>query len=256
MATESWGVPSHKQGEEADAKKYTGTTSKILRGEQHPPFGIGTLGVATQEKVTATHNGEEREVNLVAKYFTQRTGPDSLESAVAAFKLLKEAGVEHIPITYRQVGISEVLMTDYNRDNKVAVGGNRNEKAKNLRVTSITNFPELLASIGEDLRRVTDAGISIFTDSYFFIIPISGGDAEVNFVIGDLGGIGRLGKYHAAKYWHEANTVRAKFALQSFIFWHVVESRQAEYENQILKWTKNSADDALANEAMDRGSNL
>lgn len=259
MTTEAWGRPAHEPNEESEAKKHTGSTSKILRGEQQPPFGIGTLGLATQEKVTVTHATKKREIDLVAKYFTQNTGLDSLTSAMTAFKLLREAGVKHIPTTYRQAGPSEVLMTDYNRDDKVAVGGNRNERAEDLRVTSITNLPELLTSMSEDLQHATDAKISIFTDSYFFIIPISGGDATVDFVIGDLGGVGQRGKFDENRDWHEANIERAKFALKSFIFWHVVEERQAEYEKQIQEWAttleKMPQDaDTLANAAMDRGA--
>lgn len=237
MTTEDWGRPPHQPNEEAVAEKHTGATSKILRGEQKPPFGIGTLGVATQEKITVSRGGKTHEKDLVAKFFTQRTGLDSLSSAMTAFRNLKEAGVKHIPTTYRKIGPDEVLMTDYNRGGKVAVGGNRNEKAENLRVTSITNLPELLMAMGKDLQCATNAKISIFTDSYFFIIPASGGDAEADFVIGDLGGVGLRGKFDDNRDWHEANIERAQKALQSFVFWHVAEGKQDEYQTQIKAWS-------------------
>lgn len=237
MATESWGVPRHQPKEETEARKYTGADSKILRGEQQTPFGIGGSGggVVAQEKVTVVHNEKTREVDLVAKYFKQLTGPDSLESAMSAFKLLKEAGVKHIPVTYRQVGPTEILMTDYNRGDKVAVGGNDNEKVEYSNINSISNFPGLLTSIDEDIQRTSDAGINIYTDCYFFIIPKSGGEAQVDFVIGDLGGIGHANQDEKADLYSN-NVARAEYALLSFVSLHVEEDRQEEYKQRVREW--------------------
>ncbi len=237
MGTESWGVPQHQPKEEAEAKKYTGTDDKILRGEKRAPFGIGGSGggVVVQEKVTVIHNEKTREVGLVAKSFKEITGPDSLESAMSAFRLLKEAGVKHIPVTYRQVGPTEILMTDYNRDDKVAVGGNYNEKAKDLRIDSVSNLPELLSSINEDIRRATDAGINIYTDCYFLIVPKSGGETRVDFIIGDLGGIGEAIQEEKPDLYVN-NVKRVEYALLSFISLHFNENLQKEYEQRVKEW--------------------
>ena len=254
MTTESWGQPSHTPNEEAEAKKHTGTSSKILRGEQKEPFGIGTMGVATQEKITVTRKNKARGIDLVTKYFTQRDGPDSLESAVSAFKMLKEAGVTHLPVTYREIGPSEIVMTDYNHGGRVAIGGNRNEKAKEVRIESIHNLPELLSSIDEDLRRAANAKIRIHADSFFFLIPTSGKNANVDFVIGDFGGITRTG----GNSLYLVNVMQAGKALLNFILLHVSGERYEEYEKQIRGWVASAGEkpdaDALANEAMDRGA--
>jgi len=236
MATEFWGVTPHKPKEEAGAKKYTGATSEILRGEQQAPFGIGEFGgVVMQEKITVVHDEKTRDVDLVTKYFKQPDGPDSLGSAMSAFKLLKRAGVKHIPVTYRQVGPTEILMTDYNRDDKVAVGGNDNEKATDLHIDAVSNLSELLSSIGEDIQRATNAGINIYTDCYFFIIPKSGGEAQVDFVIGDLGGVGETTQDEKLDLYSN-NVQRVEYALLSFIFLHVNEKLQKEYGQRIKEW--------------------
>jgi len=237
MGMESLGVPRHQPKEETEAKKYTGANSEILRGEKRAPFGIGGSGggVVAQEKITVVHNEKTREVDLVAKYFKELTGPDSLESAMSAFKLLKEAGVKHIPATYRQVGPTEILMTDYNRDDKVAVGGNDNEKAKDLSIDSVSNLPELLSSINEDIKRATDAGINIYTDCYFLIVPKSGGETRVDFIIGDLGGIGEAVQDEKPNLYSN-NVKRVEYALLSFISLHVNENLQKEYEQRVREW--------------------
>ena len=234
---ESLGVPRHKPKEETEARKYTGADSEILRGEKQAPFGIGGSGggVVAQEKVTVVHNEKTREVDLVTKYFKQLTGPDSLESAMSAFKLLKEAGVKHIPVTYRQVGPTEILMTDYNRDDKIAVGGNDNEKAKDLCINSVSNLPELLSSINEDIQRATDAGINIYTDCYFLIIPKSGEETRIDFVIGDLGGIGYANQDERSDLYSN-NVKRVEYALLSFISLHVNKKLQKEYAQRIREW--------------------
>lgn len=155
---------------------------------------------------------------------------------MSAFKLLKEAGVKHIPVTYRQVGQTEILMTDYNRDDKVAVGGNDNEKEKDLRIDSVSNLPELLSSIDEDIQRATSAGLNIYTDCYFLIVPKSGGETRVDFVIGDLGGIGEAVQEERPNLYSN-NVKRVEYALLSFISLHVNEKLQKEYEQRVKEWT-------------------
>lgn len=234
MATESFERPGHKKGDKADALKYTGTSSWIQRGGPEAPFGRGTAGAVAQETITVTHGGDQREVTLAAKSFKRKEGPDSLEASTNAYRLLKEAGVKHIPTTYRRLG-EQVLMTNYNHAGRVAISCNQNEKAAGVRIDSIENLPQVLEALDADIQVATTNGLFIPSDSYFFLIPKIGERVPLDFVIGDLGGI-RL-EPHFQHILNRLNTREAKSAL-AYVLDLLPEKEKAECERQVHEWAE------------------
>ena len=155
-----------------------------------------------------------------------KTPEDALSYSIENYDLLKSAGLETIPVTYRKISDTEVLMTNLNTKDRVAIS----YEFMNGRDSEFTNdfleeeisleyiddkfILDLIDQVSNDIKKATDAGIIIHSDSYMFTVPRKlkslelpiTEDNRIGIKIADFGNIDRQQKDSIKLFTANTNT--------------------------------------------------
>jgi len=182
-------IASHSTGKE---------TEFSIKNEEDPKDrpNLSAANYGNISRVTArVERGEHfREKSLVLKHFFASSGwsPEwkggnyNRDRAIDAYNALKLIGLKNIPATFRAVGESEVVMTDFNTGGNLAFANNKIKESRTERIKSITNLDQVIEQMKHDIIKLSLYGIELRGDESFIIAPKQGGDVEIKIVIADL----------------------------------------------------------------------
>ena len=158
------------------------------------------------------------------------------------YKQFKDAGVKHLPTTYRPAGIEDgipvIVMTDYTQDGvKTVLSKNTDESG--FEMADVQNLEELFKDMTEDAKRLTMAGYWVPLDAYFFIVPSEGGSVEhMEFAITDYDKCRKSIDPEDRGDLFKKNMEQASGALQHVLKNHLSDrSKKTNYIYEIRKWS-------------------
>lgn len=154
---------------------------------RHPNLSEANYGDISRVTARIEKHGRHREKNLVLKHFLHYQGRNAnRDRAIDAYNFLKVIGVEHVPTTFRAVGESEMVMTDFNSGDNLAIAFNKIKEDRDEKVESFVNFSEAVHGMQEDLMRAATYGLILDGDTFFTIVPKKGKNVDIRIVIADL----------------------------------------------------------------------
>lgn len=179
---ESFGIGRKTELRKAGALEKIGTIAPVT---EHAQFAGGRMGTVKEVDISLRRGDRERTRRLVEK--TYGGGTDMAKRAVKTYEVLRAAKLK-VPPTFRfEKGRGTVVMTNYNSDERVALGGNRNERARaGRKFDDIPNFEKVLREMREQCERAARAHIRFGPDLFFLIFPAGGTVVDMDFVIGDM----------------------------------------------------------------------
>lgn len=180
------------------ARRSTGKETEFsIKKNEDPKYrpNLSEANYGNISRVTArVEKGDRfREKSLVLKHYHgdgdrsgSRGGNNCRDKAIDAYNALKLIGVKHIPTTFRAVGNAEIVMTDFNVGDNIALAHNKIKESRSEKIESFTNLAQAIEEMRSDLMEAALYGIEIKGDAFFVVVPKQGSNIEIKIVIADL----------------------------------------------------------------------